>query len=287
MIAGNLIKGKAARALLIAQKFSPEALTVIGVVGVVASAVLASRATLKLEETVDLANERLRVARAELVTKEDKKPLVRAQTRNVLEIVKLYGPSVTLGVASLTCIVSAHGILHKRNVAIAAAYKAVEGSFEQYRKRVVEEFGEEKDTEYRQGIRTTVEKGEDGKKTTTKAFDPTDVSLYARFFDEGNPNWSRFPGQNLVFLKIQQQYMNDLLITRGHVFLNDVYDALGMERTGAGAATGWVIRKDGGDNYIDFGIYNADNEQARAFVNGNERNILLDFNVDGVIWDLI
>lgn len=112
------------------------------------------------------------------------------------------------------------------------------------------------------------------------------VSQYARFFDEGSPAWSKDSEYNLMFLKQQQQYANDLLKKRGHIFLNEIYDMLGIPRTKAGAVVGWVYDENNpiGDNYVSFGITD---ERNANFVNGYEKSVLLDFNVDGNIWDKI
>jgi hypothetical protein len=86
-----------------------------------------------------------------------------------------------------------------------------------------------------------------------------------------------------MFLQCQQNYFNQQLKARGHVFLNEIYDAIGLERSKAGTIVGWVT--DGnGDGYIDFGMFE---DASRRFINGIEPSILLDFNVDGVIYDLI
>jgi hypothetical protein len=98
-----------------------------------------------------------------------------------------------------------------------------------------------------------------------------------------NPNWQKNSEHNKLFLKCQQSYANDMLQARGHVFLNEVYSWLGLEHSKAGAVVGWVINSDG-DNFVDFGIFDPGNSR---FVNGQERSILLDFNVDGVIYDKI
>ena len=136
---------------------------------------------------------------------------------------------------------------------------------------------------------TVMEMNEKGKTvTSTKTIETVDkdgISQYARFFDESCINWSKTPEYNLMFLNGQQNFANDLLNARGHVFLNEVYDMLGIPRSQAGAVVGWV--KGVGDDYIDFGIFEGKTAAARAFVNGAERNILIDFNVDGVIYDLI
>jgi len=291
---------------LLIQAKSPEILLVIGITGAVASTVLACRATLKVETVLDNHMETRNkidhcwdkvkegeVSLDEYSDMDHKKDLVIAYTHTGLDFVKLYGPAVTLGVISLACIVGSHGIMKQRNVALMAAYQAVEKGFAAYRKRVVEEFGEEKDYMYKNGLRseTVIEEevGENGKVKKVKkeklVVDPNGFSMYARFFDESCSEWSKDPEYNLFFLKAQQNIFNDLLKVRGHVFLNEVYDALGIKRSRAGAVVGWVIRP-GHDNFVDFGIFDGDREKVRDFVNGKERSILLDFNVDGVIYDL-
>jgi len=278
------------------KKYSPTILTAVGVVGMVGTTILASRATLKLEPIVAELNDQKILIKdvqkhlqsEELVTdQKQRKEITKAYVKSTKALVVLYGPTITLGLASISCVVAAHGIMHKRNVALVAAYKVVEDAFMKYRHRVIEEFGEDKDQEYRRGVYTEVSVDkETGKKTKQKAMDPNGHSQYAKFFDEGNENWQREKSYNLFFLRSQQNFANDLLHSRGHMFLNDIHDMLGMERTSAGAVVGWAITKDG-DNFVDFGVYDFESEMARAFVNGDERSILLDFNVDGVIYDLI
>lgn len=289
----NAVTSKVARQVLKTQKHSPQLLFAGGVIGIAGTVVLACRATLKLEEVLIQAEKDH--ADVDQLTKNTRRETARdhayINVRTALEISKLYAPAVTVGVASVAALTGSHVILTKRNVALTAAYKAIEEGFEKYRDRVREEFGEEKELEIRHGSEIVSnyqfnEKGEpiSGKNMLAPLDKP---SVYARFFDELNPNWQRHPEYNLIFLNNQQSWLNDKLHARGHVFLNEVYDALGMERSKAGAVVGWVVRKDGGDNYIDFGHFNSDNPRARDFVNGREPSILLDFNVDGVILDLI
>lgn len=297
----NTLSRMAGRQGLLLKKYSPEILMVAGVTGIVTSTVLACRATLKAEEVIDDAKEKLDKIREaketideETYTEQDhKKDLAIVYTQTGVNFVRLYGPALTLGALSIGCILSSHGIMRKRNLAVAAAYKAVEQSFADYRKRVVEEFGEEKDRLLKNGIKKEItvveETDEKGKKKTktveTEYADPNGISQYARFFDEASPQWTKTPEYNLTFLKCQQNYANDLLRSRGHIFLNEVYDMLGIPRSQAGAVVGWVLGQ--GDDFVDFGIFDGTSMATRDFVNGYERSILLDFNVDGVIYDLI
>lgn len=297
-----------ARSGFMLKKHSPELLLGVGIVGTIASTVMACRATLKVDMVLDNHREKVEkinglwsqveegVVPLDEYSKSDKqKDLAVTYAQTTVDFIRLYGPSLTLGVASIACIITGHNIMQRRNLALVAAYKAVEQGFAAYRKRVIEEHGEEADYMYKHGLRRqeivemayTDEAGVKHKaeKKQVLVQDPNGLSVYARFFDEACVQWSKNPEYNLMFLRSTQNYYNDMLKARGHVFLNEVYDALGIPRTQAGAIVGWVMGKDG-DNYIDFGIFDGDRPRARDFVNGYERSILLDFNVDGVIYDL-
>lgn len=295
------------RAGLKLKKHSPEILVGVGIVGTVASAVMACKATTRIDEVLEETKENLEKTRnyveqngySEKYTEDDhKKDTTIFYARGGLELVKLYAPSVTLGVVSITAILAGHNVLRKRNVAITAAYAAIDKSFKEYRGRVVERFGKELDKELKYNIKAKeIEEtvvNEDGTETVVKktvnVSDPNAISDYARFFDDGCTGWTKDPEFNLMFLKDQQRFANDLLQSKGHLFLNEVYDMLGIPRTQAGQIVGWVYdeKHPVGDNFVDFGIYgDLYDEKKRDFVNGYERTILLDFNVDGNILDMI
>lgn len=289
------------------KKHSPEILLVAGVVGVVTSAVMACKATTKVNDVLANAKEQTdRVHEvladenipAEQYSEEDsKKDLAIIYAQTGLNLVKLYGPAVLLGGLSIASILASNNIMRKRNIALAAAYTAVDTSFKEYRQRVVERFGENLDKELRYNIKAeevdTIVTDENGNETVVKeavnvAHDKSD---YAKCFDEYNPNWTKDANLNFCFVKQVQNYMNEKLQRDGYVFLNDVYSALGFLKTPAGQLVGWVYDEKNpnhkGDNYIDFGLYNINDEGARRFVNGHERSCWLDFNVDGVIYNLI
>ena len=281
-----------ARQLLQGQKFSPTILFGVGVVGVVATTVLASRATLRLDEVLEDTNKKLegvRTLQNKAYSEDDrKKDKALLYGHAAIDVAKLYAPAVAVGVISVAALTGSHIILTRRNVALTAAYAALDKGFKEYRQRVVAEVGPEKDREYRYGgTPTETLNPATGKldKTSLVRIGPKTPSIYARFFDETNPMWQTSPEYNRFFITCQQNYFNDILRNRGHVFLNEVYDRLGMDRSKEGSVVGWVMGE--GDSYIDFGMFNVDNQKAREFVNGREASILLDFNVDGVIYDKI
>lgn len=289
------------------KKASPEIMVVAGVVGVVTSTVMACKATTKvndiLEETRKQVDDVHNVLDSDVISEDEynnddaKKDLAIIYTQTGVKLIKLYAPSVIVGALSITGILASHKILKKRNVALTAAYATIDRSFKEYRGRVVERFGKELDRELRYNIKAqeieekTVDKdgNETIEKKTISVVDPNMYSDYARIFDNGSMGWTKDPEYNLMFLKLQQNQANDRLRAQGYLFLNDVYDMLGIPRTKAGQIVGWIYDEDNpvGDNFVDFGIYDIYNEKACDFVNGRERSIVLDFNVDGNILDMI
>lgn len=281
------------------KKHSPEILVVAGVVGAVTSAIMACRATTKLSEITEESKESIDVIHAAMenpepngdYSEEDgKKDLAIVYAQTAGKLIKLYAPSVILGTLSITAILTSNNILRKRNVALVAAYTAVDKSFKEYRSRVVDRFGEAMDRELKYNIRReNVEEtivDENGEtKTVTKEVDVVDASAisdYARFYDDGCLGWTKDPEMNLMFLRRQQDAANDRLKDKGYLFLNDVYEMLGIPRSQAGQTVGWVYDKEN-PYKIDFGIYDTHKAANRDFVNGYERTILLDFNIDGNI----
>ena len=301
------IKTAAKKAMFNVKKHSPEILIVAGIAGVVTSAVMACKATTKVNEVLAETKENINkvhdvmadqgISEKEYSKEDSARDLAIIYGKAGVKLAKLYGPAIALGGLSLTAIVCSNNILRKRNVALAAAYTAIDTSYKQYRSRVIEKVGENVDREMKYDIKAvqieekTVD--ENGKKKTVKktveVVNPYDYSDYARFFDVGNPNWEKDSEYNLMFLKRQQAYANDKLKANGYLFLNEVYDMLGIPKSKAGQVVGWIYDPENGtgDNYVDFGIYNVNREAARDFVNGYERTILLDFNVDGNIWEMM
>lgn len=285
------------------KKHSPEILAAVGTVGVVTSAVMACKATTKISTILDDAKGQIDTIHevvanpdmADQYSVEDaKKDTAIVYVQSGVKLVKLYGPSVVLGAASIACLLGSNHILRKRNIALAAAYKAVDTSFKAYRGRVVDRFGEELDRELRYNIKAkeveeivTDENGEEKVvKSTIEVPEFADHSEYARCFDETCLGWTRDAEYNLMFVKQIQNWANDQLQANGYLFLNDVYHMLGIQRTKAGQVVGWVRNGDG-DNYVDFGIFDLKDKSKRRFVNGYEKSIWLDFNVDGPILELM
>ncbi len=302
----HAIGRKIAEQALTAQKHSPTILFGVGIASMVGSTVMACRATLKLEEVLEtMETDKAQAHRVkEMVTggevpegttytdKEMKRDLAIITVRGVSSIAKLYAPAVILAGVGVVCLTRSHKILQDRNSALAAAYVAVDTAFKRYRERVVDRYGEETDRELRYGAEEVDVIDEDtGRITSEMHVAPGEPSGYARWFDETNSNWNAPPFQthNFLFLRNQQNWANDMLRARGHLFLNEAYAMVGLTHTSAGSIVGWVYDRNNerGDNYVDFGCWDKDSGQPLEFFNGREGAILLDFNVDGPIWDLI
>lgn len=289
------------------KKNSPEILLGAGIVGFVGTVVLACRATCRADEVLEFHRRKIKdindakeIADADPegemsydieIYRQDKAIRYLKTTGS---LAKLYAPTVAVGTLSLACILTSRNIMQKRYLGVVAAYNGLSAAFEEYRKRVRDEYGEGLDKHFRYGTtydelpvydengKKTKEK-EQVEKTETEMVMPTDDSC--RFFDSSNPNWDKNPTFSMMWLRGQQNILNDILHTRGHVFLNEVYDALGFPHTPQGAVLGWIDGE--GDNCIDFGLYDPNKESVRRFVNGVDNVIMLEFNHDGVIWDKI
>lgn len=284
---------KFAKLALKLRRYSPEIATGAGIVLGVGCVVVACVQTTKLERVVDDAKDKI----DEIHKTNDEQPdiypekamkndLVKVYARSGVDVVRLYALPAGLGALSIACIIGGHKILRKENAALAAAYMALNESFMQYRKRVIDKQGEDADREYLYGRKkvTMVDMTDPenpGEPFEVEVQDTNNISPYARMFDAGNDNFGTTPESSMMFLKGVQNYCNDKLHADGYLFLNEVYYQLGIPGSSAGQYVGWV---DGmGDSFVDFGIFNCNSLQARAFVSGDEEAILLDFNVDGPI----
>ena len=293
------VNGVASKTVMKLKKHSPEILVMAGIAGTVVSAVLACKATTKVAEildetkgTLDTIHEGMETGAIngqEYTTEDGKKDTVVVYAQTGMKLAKLYAPAIILGTLSITSILASNNILRKRNVALGAAYAAIDKSFKEYRGRVIERFGEQVDTELKYGIKAKKfeeievdpETGKEKKvKKTVMVADPNLQSDYAVYFDSKSRNYETNPDYNCMFLKAQQAFANDKLQTRGHLFLNEVLDDLDLPRTPAGQIVGWT--KDGPDGYVNFRIVEVERETEDG---RHEPALLLDFNVEGNIWE--
>lgn len=319
------MKGVGNNLIFKTKKNSPTILAGVGIASGLAAIIFACKGTLKVDAVKKEKTEKLeKIHKAEdtgiteageTYTHEDaKKDTTMVYTQTALKYVKIFAPAASLFALSVTSFLAANNILKKRNVAISAAYATLDQTFKDYRERVVEKYGENVDRELRYGLKS--EKGtetitdENGKEKKVKVnqyvVNPSNVSGYARIFDrycedeDGNqvlnPYWENSLDYNLFFLSSRERYANDLLKSRKRLFLNDVYEMLGFPKTKAGQVVGWVYdpEEPNGDNYISFGLLDNNIGSTEKLYSvyfddikeDRKKALLLDFNVDGNIWDI-
>lgn len=291
--AGSKVTNTFGKQILAVKSNSPVILFGTGVVGFGATVFLACRATMKVGDVLAEGEKKINEVDSSAFLEEGakKKTIFGVKLETAIEIAKLYAPAAIAGTVALSSFCGAHGILKKRNAGLAAAYATVDRAFKDYRKRVVEDQGEEKDFEYLHGVeeREIVEEGKNGPEVKTiKGLDADKLSkkgsMYARVFDDRNENWNPVPTNRLFHITSVEKMFNDLLIDRGYVFLNEIYDAMGFEQTPEGQLVGWV-RNSEGDNKIIMTIWENGVHEGKEWIRGNRDSILVDFNVDGPILD--
>lgn len=285
----NALSRVAHRSILKLNGASPTILVVVGVGGLITTAVLASKASRKIDPIIEDYAAARDSLNANAREKDRGRLLGKLYIDTAVELGKLYAPTIVVGVASTTAVLGGHKILRGRHVATMAAYSGLLEQFQSYRKRVATTLGENVEKGIYEGAHGewTEDPDNKGEHTLKPVFSEDDTKSFLRpFFDETNPNWTRNPQANYYFLKGVQNHMNNILAIRGHVFLNEVYDALGMPRCREGAVSGWLY-EGRGDCYVDFGFMTSIEPNTVAFRNHEESRVRLNFNIDGTIWDQI
>jgi hypothetical protein len=282
------------RTKLFLGKNSPEILLVVGIVAGLTGAYFAAKVTeearQEVEATKEEAEEVMTKAQSDEYTETDQqKELGMVVIKGSLQVAKLYAPAIGFGVLSITALLMSHNIMTRRMASLSTAYSMAVEALSLYRKRVIEEYGEDADLIINRSMTEKKDLDEDGNETTTVEWEAR-PGIYGAYFDEGSREFRETYEMNLFFLQSQEKVANQMLKWQGHVFLNEVFDMLGLPRTSIGAIVGWKYQHDpkkNNDGYISFdtqGIYNeANSRELRA---SNPR-FLLDFNVDGEIYKLI
>lgn len=277
------------------KKHSPEILLTIGVISAIGGTIAACKATTKLGDILDKNKEDIdaihnaiddpEISSEEYVEENNhNKDIMKVYANTAIDVAKIYAPAILLETFAVVCILSSHNIIKQRNVALTAACTALDKSFKEYRSRVVDRFGNDMDRELRYDIKAREleeaimdEKGKE--KTIKKNVNVAEAILehneFAKFFDPTSREWKDDPEYNLMFLRAVQEECQRILLSKGHLTLNEVYQMLDIEETKAGIIAGWV---DDGLTHVDFGIYDGTFTDKRRFVNGLEPVIILDFN---------
>lgn len=301
------------------KKASPTIMVVGAAIGGVTATVLACKATLKaqyilaehkanvekIHETKDKVDSgEIQLSEGETYTKEDlTKDITTTYIKTGMKLAKVYAPAIGLGAASLGCMFGSHHIMAKRNAMLTAAYIALEQSFNGYKNRVADRFGERVQHELEQNVKAveveTKKVDENGVEEVIKEY--KDIAEQADdpctlIFDETVDTWERDADLNRNYLLLMESAANKKLRSQGHLFLNEVLTMIGTHggqslRTPTGQVVGWVYNPNDTSlhNHVDFGLtsFESSDEALKSFLRGEERSVILHFNCDGIIIDKI
>ena len=296
----NDIPGKVGLKL---SKHSPMIFTGVGIAGMVGGTVLACVGTRKFIEASDDIEARKALVHYMLDENEcdeEERPELYSEIKDldkmvIKEAVKAYAPTVILEGVSVASILWGSHISHKRLVTMTGIATSTAAQFAEYRARVKAMDGENKDQLYLKGeVEKEVEETKitkSGKERTVKKKvkipNPDGHSQYAVQFKPGDAGWSYNPEYNLYFIQNVEKNLDRTFKMQGYLFLNQVYDELGIRDTDGkwlwtqeGQVVGWF--DDGTeDKHISFGI------DYTYPAMGYADYVWIDPNVDGVIIDKI
>lgn len=293
------------RGILKLQKISPELTLVGGIACGVAAIITGCVASRKVDQIIKDTHDEIDDIQKEMddaraqnndeLVKELKSDTIHCYVKFGGRLAKLYGPTTFLGMASIGLILASHGILNKRYLGTAAAYKALDEAFKGYRERVAEAMGLDAEKflfsgqKVEKNVKEELEDGSfDVKKGNSLVIKKHSNTPYEFDFNAftAPTSWSQDVNYINVFLKAQQNYANDLLKAQGHLFLNEVLDMLGLQRTPEGQVVGWMLKGDG-DGFVDFGMQYGYLKDFDTDTDLCKKNVHLNFNVDGLIYDMI
>ena len=203
------------------------------------------------------------------LTDEQKKQLWARRIDLGKDILKIYWVPGLLAVGSVGMIWGGRTMLRKELSAVTIAYTTLLETFGQYRKKVAEVIGEEKEQEIAAGytMQDIVDEAT-GKVEKVPVVDPqANLSQYGFWFDEGHFDketgewaWRNFKHDRnklvnrMKVVELEEKYTRNLR-TNGYVFLEDVALDFGIDPDEAKKwhDIGWVW-KEGDENRVEFGV---------------------------------
>lgn len=286
---------------------SPTILMVNAIVNEVASVALACIATKRLPTVTKPASKKIVAIHTKMEkhpeqAKQLKKDLTKVYLKTGGKIALMYAPSVISFGLSAISMVGSHNILKGRNAALAAAFTTLKGGYDAYRQRVRDKLGDEEEQDIFDGITNEkIKEKDENDKSISKTISKSDSTAHQSDFSVlygphclGSYDGTH-PNINITFLESTEDYLNRKLVSRGYVFLYEVYEALcvpesylGERKLQASRVLGWRYSKDNpsGNNFISFGIHDKDGHLTKQALNlqlGLEDSVWLTFNPDGDI----
>lgn len=284
-------------------KHAPTILSVAASAGVVATGYLAWRAGTRFEdcEGRDWDRRKECIRNADQIADEDVRKIeMKNRILFIVDTVHTCAPAAIVGAATITMIYFSNSISKKRLAAVGAAYTALQTAFDGYKKTIVNALGKETFEKITRPQLPNVGKSaeeilsSDNKSDAADVVDAViasinDLSPYARIITEESSNcWDTSEDYTSENLAAVQLWANRRLERKGHLFLNEVYDQLGLSRTREGAVVGWIKNSEVGDGYVSFGDFDSNTYRVPSEDYSRvDTNFIIDFNVDGMIWDKI
>lgn len=202
------------RTKLFCKRNASTILTTVGGVGVVSTAVLAVKATPKA--LVSLAN-------AEAEKGEDLTKLEVARAAG-----PAYIPAVLTGAATIACIFGANALNKRQQASLMSAYALLDNSYKEYKKKLIELYGEEADTNIRNAVAKDHYEDSDVDKD---ADDGTQL-----FYDEYSNRYFRATNETILSAEYA---LNKTLVEDCYATLNKLYELFGLPKTEYGEHVGW------------------------------------------------
>lgn len=284
-------------------KHAPTILSVTASVGVVATGYLAWQAGTRFEncEARDWDRRKECIRNADQIADEDVRKIeMKNRILFIIDTARTCAPAAIVGLTTITMIYFSNSISKKRLAAVGAAYTALQTAFEGYKKTMVDALGKETVEKITRpnlpNYGKTAEEilSSDNKSDAADVVDAViasmrDLSPYARIISEESSNcWDTSEDYTSENLAAIQLWANRRLERKGHLFLNEVFDQLGLSRTREGAVVGWIKNSEVGDGYVSFGDFDSNTYRVPSDDYSRvDTNFILDFNVDGMIWDKI
>ena len=267
------------------KKHAPQILMGLGITTGIAGVVTACKQTLKLESVIKPHTDYLEMIETKINTEgyneqlpDDtavKKETTKEYMRLATDVVKLYALPTALCCASVVSFCSAYKVLNYRNESLALAYGNLLNNFKDYRSKVIEKYGKDIDKQILTESKTVTYVDADNGEVK-KEYKNIDKDVYTALFDETNPNWEKAANFNYDFLIRVQSMLNDKLHANGYLTLNEARKALGFKPLkGEGLVLGWYDNENH-LGYVDLGL-SRDDAAVKAFLNGEERSVWLDF----------
>lgn len=213
-------------------------LTGVGAAGVVATTVLAVKATPKAMALLEEAKQE------------------KADELTTVEIVKVAGPvyipTIITGVTTLACIIGSNVLNRRQQASLASAYALLDASYKEYKAKLKEIYGVEAHQNIVNSI--AIEKAEDIAVRSSTFCTTCDLSIEDNdgepklFYDEFG---SRYFEATIEQVMSAEYHLNRNYVLRGCADLNEFYEFLGLELTDYGTVLGWASL-DVGMDWIDF-----------------------------------